>query len=220
MTLAGLETATVSSLLLLLSDLTRTQNEYALDYSREEPTDQAIFWDSIDKVLPLISAQPSSIPLWHEAARAELRANRLASAANAFRTTTRILSSLDAKEPAMPTDGVRGVVVYLSSNCSEDVRLLMHSLHLLHVNFLSRFPYPVIVFHDGLSQLQRTMIRSVSSASVGFEYVNLRDLPACLNTNKLQQRIDNERAQRSADWDDWRDKTDMGYRYMIRWCAL
>ena len=168
-----------------------------------------------DSLLALLSEHTGSAELWHVVARNELRASCIDRAARAFQTARR-LSSEGAR--AMGATGVRGVVVYLSSDRTEDVRSLMHSLHLLHLNLLSRFEYPVIVFHDGLSAEQRQAIRSASPARVSFEHIGLHELPSCLDASALQAAIDTAALHKASlsgrNTGDARNRSEIGCRFL------
>ena len=205
-------------LLLLVSSAADDDSAFAVGAPRQhlDAATYAVGGGYYDTLLPLLSEHAGSVELWHVAARNELRASHVSLAERAFRTARRI-SSDGASEGAraMGASGVRGVVVYLSSDRMEDVRSLMHSLHLLHVNLLSRFPYPVIVFHDGLSEEQRQTIRSASPASVGFEHIDLHELPSCLDPAALQTAIDTAALHKASlsgrNTGDARNRSEIGY---------
>ena len=113
-----------------------------------------------------------------------------------------------------------GAIAYLCSAHEQDVHMLTHSLQLLQQNMLARFERPVIIFHDGLSDVQQLKIRSAGPAAISFESINLRVLPSCLSEDRLRQLIGNQTVvERASHVRHVRDKKDIGYRYMIRWVA-
>jgi hypothetical protein len=119
-------------------------------------------------------------------------------------------------------DSVKGVVAYLTSESREDLRMLRHSLRLLQTNFLARFPYPVIVFHDGLSDADQTEIRSAGPEALRFAQIKLGGLPSCLSEVLLQERIDRAASHRASlvgqrTYGSARNKSQIGYRYTNRW---
>ncbi len=118
-------------------------------------------------------------------------------------------------------ESVKGVVAYLTSESKDDVRMLLHSLQLLQLNLLSRFPYDVIVFHDGLSDDDQSELRLAGPRTLHFELIKLPGIPACLNEVKLQERVNGAALHRaslvSRRSSGARNKSEVGYRYTNRW---
>ena len=115
----------------------------------------------------------------------------------------------------------KGVIAYLTSESADDVRMLKHSLRLLQTNLLARFEYPVIVFHDGLSEADQSEIRAAGPKALWLEQIKLPGLPSCLNENDLQERINRAALHRASlvvqRSNGARDKSQIGYRYTNRW---
>jgi hypothetical protein len=96
--------------------------------------------------------------------------------------------------------------------------LCLYLVQLLQQNLLARFAYPVIIFHDGLSDAQASKIRAAGPAAIRFELINLRVLPPCLSEGRLEQLIGNLAVDDpTSQLAQARNKKDLGYRYMIRW---
>ena len=115
----------------------------------------------------------------------------------------------------------KGVIAYLTSESADDLRMLKHSLRLLQTNLLARFEYPVIVFHDGLSEAEQSEIRAAGPQALWLEQIKLPGLPSCLNENDLQERINRAALHRASlivqRSNGARDKSQIGYRYTNRW---
>ncbi|CAK0821563.1 unnamed protein product, partial [Prorocentrum cordatum] len=74
-----------------------------------------------------------------------------------------------------PRDASRnfsGVLHYLTSDDEDDVQDIRHSLPRLWERFNGRFDYPVVIFHDGLSEEHRRQIVRASENRVWFAYVD------------------------------------------------
>lgn len=67
----------------------------------------------------------------------------------------------------------RGCVVYLAASNERDVFDLSMSLSLLEQHYLKRYPVPVFIFHDGLSDAIQTQIISTSRTNLTFIRVSL-----------------------------------------------
>ena len=124
-------------------------------------------------------------------------------------------------ESVSRAENIKGVVAYLTSESKGDVSMLMHSLRLLQLNFLERFPYDVIVFHDGLSADDQSEILSAGPKAIRFEEIKLPGLPACLNATHLQEHVDRAAVHRASlvaqRGSGARNKSEIGYRYTNRW---
>jgi hypothetical protein len=98
-----------------------------------------------------------------------------------------------------------GVLHYLTSDFDDDIRDMVHSLPRLWKRYNSRVDYPVVVFHDGLSQAHREEIVEASPNRIWFAYVDdYLDVP-----DWLDQRPDNKARLGEVKWT-------MGYRGMCR----
>ena len=64
------------------------------------------------------------------------------------------------------------VLHYLTSDDAVDIEDLQHSLPRLWGRFNRRFDYPVVIFHDGLSQLHRERVVNASKNRIWFAYVD------------------------------------------------
>lgn len=75
-------------------------------------------------------------------------------------------------EPERPQGLMRGAILYLARSRQSDITQLIRSLRLLRRNFLSRFPYPVIIFHEEIGKSDQAKIENACQVNV--EFVQLR----------------------------------------------
>ena len=66
----------------------------------------------------------------------------------------------------------KAAIVYLSRNRNSDLKQLTKSITLLHLNFLRRHPYAVIVFHEGIGERERARIIAIAPNLVRFVEVS------------------------------------------------
>lgn len=84
----------------------------------------------------------------------------------------RTLSRADADPSNSPR---RGVVVYLTRGRAGDLKQLARSLKLLRKHFLTQFPYPVIVFHEGdVDATDQSRLIAIAPERIRFEVVKFR----------------------------------------------
>jgi len=97
------------------------------------------------------------------------------------------------------------VLHYLTSDMEEDLDELTHSLPRLWTQFNARFDYPVVIFHDGLSEKNRRRIVLSSKNRIWFAYVDgFLDVPGMLLEGPRKRQVLGE------------VKWSLGYRAMCR----
>lgn len=79
----------------------------------------------------------------------------------------------------------RGVIVYLSREC--DVPDLRLSLSLLERHFLRRYPYPIIIFHEGLTPASQETLLAATTAPLSFQQIEFQ-LPAAAKGQAIPVR--------------------------------
>ena len=105
-------------------------------------------------------------------------------------------------------------IYYLIYEHPIHIRRLESSLKLLSNNFLSKFPYPVVFGHEGISPETRILIEKALPAEIDYHFkrvdFNLPDYPEDI-LKKIPEKF---------RWDGmWDDNAffSMGYRHMCRW---
>lgn len=103
-----------------------------------------------------------------------------------------------------------GVIVYLT--CEKDKFVLLHSLRFLYKNYLSKFDYPVVIYHDDLTSVTKSNI-------LVYLHQQLGRIPK-ITFEKLQFQLPNGVSVDPLRYDPpISDKYRMGYRHMCRFFA-
>jgi len=78
-----------------------------------------------------------------------------------------------------------GVIIYLCCGSSEEFVELKRSLSMLDANFLTDFPYPVVVFHEGFSVEEMVELQSVApSSQLEFQHLHFH-IPTFVNETNV-----------------------------------
>ena len=93
-------------------------------------------------------------------------------------------------EPGIFSRNFTAVLHYLTSDSDSDIADISVSLPILWKNWNKKFDYPVVVFHDGLSGVNRKKITSASSNRIWFAYVeNFATVPAWITESKKYSNV-------------------------------
>jgi alpha 1,2-mannosyltransferase len=99
---------------------------------------------------------------------------------------------------------IKAAIVYLVRSKPKDISDLKRSLSLLDVNFSNRFNYPVIIFHEDISEDLMDKIHKATQSTVQFEKV-IFEIPDFLKKEEIPEFIYVDGFEFS-----------MGYRHMCR----
>lgn len=83
---------------------------------------------------------------------------------------------------------VKGAIVYLLKNSSKDIKLIKQSLNLLDINFNINYKYPVIIFHEDLTEKSMQEIRKSSNSKIIFEQVHF-EIPSYVDKNSVPEYL-------------------------------
>lgn len=82
----------------------------------------------------------------------------------------------------------KGAIVYLLKNSYKDINLIKQSLNLLDINFNNSYKYPVVIFHEDLTEKRMQEIRKSSNSNIIFEKVHF-EIPSYVDKNSVPEYL-------------------------------
>lgn len=82
----------------------------------------------------------------------------------------------------------KGAIVYLLKNSSKDVNNIKQSLNLLDINFNDIYKYPVVIFHEDLTEKRMQEIRKSSNSKIIFEQVHF-EIPSYVDKKSVPEYL-------------------------------